>query len=60
MKLYYIPGTCALAPHIAAREAGLDLKAIEVRRVDGGHVFGDSIDYRTVNPMGKVPALEVE
>lgn len=60
MKLYYIPGTCALAPHIAAREAELDLGTIEVRRTDGGHVFGDGADYRTVNPMGKVPTLEVE
>jgi glutathione S-transferase len=60
MKLYYIPGTCALAPHIAAREAELDLEAIEVRRVDGGHVFGNGMDYLAVNPMGKVPALEIE
>jgi glutathione S-transferase len=60
MKLYSMPGTCALAPHIAAREAGLDLDIVAVRRAEGGPVFGDGIDYRTVNPMGKVPALETE
>ncbi len=60
MKLYYIPGTCALAPHIAARDAGLDLEIVEVQRVAGGHVFGDGIYYRTLNPMDKVPALDIE
>ncbi len=60
MKLYYITDTCALAPHIAAREAGLDLEIVAVRRAEGGHVFGDGADYRTINPMSKVPALEIE
>ena len=60
MKLYYIADTCALAPHIAAREAGLDLEIVAVRRAEGGHVFGDGADYRTINPMSKVPALEIE
>jgi glutathione S-transferase len=60
VKLYSMAGTCALAPHIAAREAGLDLEIVEVRRAEGGHVFGDGTDYRTINPMGAVPALEIE
>src|SRR5713101_7732770 len=58
MKLYYIPDTCALAPHIAARDAGLDLELIEVKREAQGHSFGSGQDYRTVNPKDKVPALE--
>ncbi len=57
MKLYYIPGTCSLAPHIVAREAGieLDLVAVDIatkRTADGG-------DYRAINPKGAVPALEL-
>lgn len=60
MKLYYIPNTCALAPHIAARDAGLDLELVEVKREADGHSFGDGQNYRTVNPKDKVPALEVE
>ena len=60
VKLYYIPNTCALAPHIAARDAGLDLELVEVKREADGHSFGDGQNYRTVNPKDKVPALEVE
>jgi glutathione S-transferase len=60
VKLYYMADTCALAPHIAAREAGLDLELVKVRRGEDGPVFGDGTPYRTINPMGKVPALEVQ
>ncbi|WP_165791938.1 glutathione binding-like protein [Thalassospira marina] len=60
MKLFYISGTCALAPHIVIRDAGLDVELVEVRRENGGHVYGNGIDYRRVNPLGKVPALEVD
>lgn len=30
MKLFYAPAACSLAPHIAAREAGLDLALAKV------------------------------
>jgi glutathione S-transferase len=33
MKLYYAPAACSLAPHIVAREAGLD---IALEKVDLG------------------------
>ncbi|MCW1430272.1 glutathione binding-like protein [Novosphingobium sp. JCM 18896] len=58
MKLYFSPGACSLADHIALLESGLDF---ETERVDlktkktqsGG-------DYNAVNPKGYVPALGLE
>jgi glutathione S-transferase len=58
MKLYYAPGACSLAPHIVAREAGID---IELEKVDIGTKKTETgKDFLTVNPNGYVPALEFE
>ena len=58
MKLYYAPGACSLAPHIAAREAGIDL---ELCRVDlRTKKTEDGDDYSTINPKGYVPALRID
>jgi glutathione S-transferase len=58
MKLYYAPGACSLAPHIAAREAGLpvELEKVDLRnkKTAGGE------DFSAVNPKGYVPALRME
>lgn len=53
--LYYAPGACSLAPHIALREAGLsfDLKKVSTKTKE----MEDGGDYRSVNPLGYVPAL---
>ncbi|MFO1412906.1 MAG: glutathione transferase GstA [Burkholderiales bacterium] len=57
MKLYYSPGACSLAPHIALAEAGL---TYTTEKVDlGKHVVADGRDFYSVNPKGYVPALDI-
>jgi glutathione S-transferase len=56
-KLYYAPGTCALATHIALEEAGADYEA---ERVDFGSQAQRSPEYLAINPKGRVPALVTE
>ena len=55
MRLYYSPGACSLAPHIVAREAGLDIELARVdiatKRTQAGE------DYLNVNRLGLVPSL---
>jgi glutathione S-transferase len=51
MKLYYAPGTCALACWIALEWAGADY---QVEKVDP-----KSEGYRRVNPLGAVPAIDI-
>ncbi|MEO8485956.1 MAG: glutathione transferase GstA [Betaproteobacteria bacterium] len=58
MKLYFAPGACSLAPHIALNEQGI---AAETIRVDlATHKLADGTDYRTINPKGYVPMLELD
>ena len=54
MKLFYAPGTCALASHIALAEAGADFTAI---RVDFSKNEQRQPEYLKINPKGRVPAL---
>ena len=51
MKLYYAPGTCALACWIALEWANADY---EVQKVD----YADPA-YKKINPLGMVPALDI-
>lgn len=55
MKLYYSPGACSLAPHIAMREAGID---VDLKKVDLKAKQYDGGDYKQVNAKGYVPAIE--
>lgn len=58
MKLYYAPGACSLAPHIAFEEAGLPHELVKVDLVK--HTLADGSDYRSVNPKGYVPFLKLD
>lgn len=58
MKLYYSPASCALAPHIIAKEAGL---ALELSKVDlATHTDETGADFYAINPKGYVPALALD
>ena len=54
LTLYYMPGTCALASHIALEDSGASYQA---RRVDFQKKEQTSPEYLAVNPKGRVPAL---
>ena len=58
MKLYYSPAYCSQAVHIALREAGLAHDLVQVDTVAGRTAEG--ADYRTLNPRGYVPMLELD
>lgn len=58
MKLYYSPGACSLSPHIVLREAGLPFSLARVNTKTKEMAEGG--DYRTVNPKGYVPTLELD
>lgn len=54
LKLYYAPGTCALAPHIALQDVGADYRAINVDFAKEGQ---KQAEYLAINPKARVPAL---
>jgi glutathione S-transferase len=58
VKLYFAPGACSLAPHIALRESGA---AFDLEKVDlAQHRTASGEDYTKINPKSYVPALKLD
>lgn len=51
MRLFYAPGTCALAPWIALRWAGAEFEPVKVDYA--------SAEFKRINPLAQVPALDL-
>ncbi|MGA2563584.1 MAG: glutathione transferase GstA [Steroidobacteraceae bacterium] len=58
MQLYYAPGACSLASHIALQESGLPYQAVRVNLRD--KLTSDGVDFNSINPKGYVPALKLD
>lgn len=58
MKLYYAPGACSLASHIALRESGMSFEVCQVDLRAKKTATGD--DFLNINPKGYVPALQLD
>ena len=58
MILYYSPGACSLADHIALHEADMkfDLVKVDLRT----HQLEDGRAFTEINPKGYVPALQFD
>lgn len=57
IKLFYTPGTCARASHIALEEAGAEFEAVRVDLRGGEH---QRPEYLAMNPKSRVPALQTD
>jgi glutathione S-transferase len=57
LNLYYAPGSCSLASHIALEDAGA---AFTLTRVDFAAAEQRGAAYRAINPKARVPALATD
>jgi glutathione S-transferase len=58
MKLYYSPGACSLASHIALEEVGAtyEIEKVNLRE----KVTETGADFRAISPRGAVPTLALD
>ena len=54
LKLYYSPGACSLAPHVALEEVGVEYEPVKVALAKGEQ---RTPEYLALNPKGRVPVL---
>src|SRR3546814_8156381 len=54
LTLFYSPGACSLASHIALAESGLPYQAVRINTKNGDNC---TPGYLRINRWGKVPAL---
>lgn len=54
LTLYYSPGACAMASHIALEEAGADYELVKIDLRKGEQ---RTPEYLAINPAGSTPAL---
>ena len=57
MKLYYAPGACSLASHIALEEIGAPYETQKLNLAEGDQ---RKPEYLRINPRGRVPTLVVD
>ncbi len=57
VKLYYAPGACSLASHIALEEAGAEFEAVSVNLASGEQKHSDFVE---LNPKARIPVLVTE
>ncbi|MGV1756223.1 glutathione transferase GstA [Rhizobium sp. A22-96] len=57
MKLYYLPASCSLSPHIVINELGLEVELIKVDHTS--HQTETGLNFYDINPHGYVPLLEL-
>jgi glutathione S-transferase len=55
MRLHYLPGTAAMAPHATLAEIGVPYELVRVERDEQER---PSDAYFALNPLGKIPTLE--
>lgn len=57
MKLYYAPGACSFASHIALEELGVKYQAVKLNLAEGDQ---RKPEYLKLNPRAAVPTLVVD
>jgi len=55
VRLHYVPGSAALAPHATLAEIGVECELVLVERDEDGR---PTQEYLALNPWGKIPTLE--